>query len=127
MLREAKPKAGRVELSDLASEAAMAEQPKSPQAPISPVKNFFAGGFGGVCLVFVGHPLDTIKVRGGGRTTTPDRHCASGEDRQYFKTRVNELPFPECTLWKEPQNYFSHGKSISTLLRRDRLDTTLNM
>ncbi|XP_026538460.1 mitochondrial carnitine/acylcarnitine carrier protein [Notechis scutatus] len=41
----------------------MAEQPKSPQAPISPVKNFFAGGFGGVCLVFVGHPLDTIKVR----------------------------------------------------------------
>lgn len=39
--------------------AAMAEQPQ----PISPVKNFFAGGFGGVCLVFVGHPLDTIKVR----------------------------------------------------------------
>uniref|UniRef100_A0A8C8AE73 Uncharacterized protein n=1 Tax=Otus sunia TaxID=257818 RepID=A0A8C8AE73_9STRI len=36
----------------------MAEQPQ----PISPVKNFFAGGFGGVCLVFVGHPLDTIKV-----------------------------------------------------------------
>ncbi|XP_040263155.1 LOW QUALITY PROTEIN: mitochondrial carnitine/acylcarnitine carrier protein [Bufo bufo] len=33
------------------------------QQVISPVKNFFAGGFGGVCLVFVGHPLDTIKVR----------------------------------------------------------------
>ncbi|CAL8402318.1 unnamed protein product [Arctogadus glacialis] len=31
--------------------------------PISPGKNFFAGGFGGVCLVFAGHPLDTIKVR----------------------------------------------------------------
>ncbi|XP_071961155.1 mitochondrial carnitine/acylcarnitine carrier protein-like [Antedon mediterranea] len=30
---------------------------------ISPVKNFLAGGFGGVCLVFAGHPLDTIKVR----------------------------------------------------------------
>ncbi|KAF7250058.1 Mitochondrial carnitine/acylcarnitine carrier protein [Varanus komodoensis] len=41
----------------------MAEQPKPSQAPISPLKNFFAGGFGGVCLVFVGHPLDTIKVR----------------------------------------------------------------
>ena len=27
------------------------------------VKNFFAGGFGGVCLVFSGHPLDLIKVR----------------------------------------------------------------
>ncbi|XP_061788432.2 cAMP-dependent protein kinase type II-alpha regulatory subunit-like isoform X2 [Nerophis lumbriciformis] len=35
---------------------------KQPQ-PISPMKNFFAGGFGGVCLVFAGHPLDTIKVR----------------------------------------------------------------
>uniref|UniRef100_A0A3B3QRW9 Solute carrier family 25 member 20 n=1 Tax=Paramormyrops kingsleyae TaxID=1676925 RepID=A0A3B3QRW9_9TELE len=35
---------------------------KQPQ-PISPLKNFFAGGFGGVCLVFAGHPLDTIKVR----------------------------------------------------------------
>uniref|UniRef100_UPI003AAAC2B0 mitochondrial carnitine/acylcarnitine carrier protein isoform X1 n=1 Tax=Centroberyx gerrardi TaxID=166262 RepID=UPI003AAAC2B0 len=35
---------------------------KQPQ-PISPGKNFFAGGFGGVCLVFAGHPLDTIKVR----------------------------------------------------------------
>lgn len=38
----------------------MAEEPK----PISPLKNLLAGGFGGVCLVFVGHPLDTVKVRG---------------------------------------------------------------
>lgn len=37
----------------------MAEEPK----PISPLKNLLAGGFGGVCLVFVGHPLDTVKVR----------------------------------------------------------------
>ncbi|XP_069393403.1 protein kinase, cAMP-dependent, regulatory, type II, alpha, B [Paralichthys olivaceus] len=37
----------------------MSEQPQA----ISPLKNFFAGGFGGVCLVFAGHPLDTIKVR----------------------------------------------------------------
>ena len=28
-----------------------------------PIKEFFAGGFGGSCLVLVGHPLDTIKVR----------------------------------------------------------------
>ncbi|CAB1315366.1 unnamed protein product [Coregonus sp. 'balchen'] len=35
----------------------------SKQQAISPGKNFFAGGFGGVCLVFAGHPLDTIKVR----------------------------------------------------------------
>lgn len=33
--------------------------------PISPLKNLLAGGFGGMCLVFVGHPLDTVKVRGG--------------------------------------------------------------
>lgn len=25
--------------------------------------SFIAGGFGGICLVFAGHPLDTIKVR----------------------------------------------------------------
>ncbi|KAI2529507.1 solute carrier family 25 member 20 [Homo sapiens] len=37
----------------------MADQPK----PISPLKNLLAGGFGGVCLVFVGHPLDTVKGR----------------------------------------------------------------
>lgn len=29
----------------------------------NPLKNFLAGGFGGVCLVAAGHPLDTIKVR----------------------------------------------------------------
>ncbi|KPP60942.1 mitochondrial carnitine/acylcarnitine carrier protein-like, partial [Scleropages formosus] len=37
--------------------------------PVSPTKNFFAGGFGGVCLVFAGHPLDTIKV---GRCLLPN-------------------------------------------------------
>ncbi|WAR25342.1 MCAT-like protein [Mya arenaria] len=30
---------------------------------VNPVKDFLAGGFGGVCLVFAGQPLDTIKVR----------------------------------------------------------------
>lgn len=29
----------------------------------SAAKDFLAGGFGGCCLVLVGHPLDTIKVR----------------------------------------------------------------
>ena len=38
----------------------MADQAK----PIRPLKNLLAGGFGGMCLVFVGHPLDTVKVRG---------------------------------------------------------------
>lgn len=28
----------------------------------SPGKDFLAGGFGGVCCVVAGHPLDTIKV-----------------------------------------------------------------
>lgn len=28
----------------------------------SAIKNFLAGGVGGVCLVAAGHPLDTIKV-----------------------------------------------------------------
>ncbi|KAA0188354.1 mitochondrial carnitine/acylcarnitine carrier protein [Fasciolopsis buskii] len=30
---------------------------------VSPFKSFVAGGFGGVCCIVVGHPLDTIKVR----------------------------------------------------------------
>ncbi|KAB7501992.1 Mitochondrial carnitine/acylcarnitine carrier protein [Armadillidium nasatum] len=30
---------------------------------VSPIKDFLAGGFGGMCLVAAGHPLDTIKVR----------------------------------------------------------------
>jgi hypothetical protein len=29
---------------------------------VNPVKYFLSGGFGGVCTVVAGHPLDTIKV-----------------------------------------------------------------
>lgn len=29
----------------------------------SPVKYFLSGGFGGVCTVLAGHPMDTVKVR----------------------------------------------------------------
>jgi len=29
----------------------------------TPLKNFLSGGFGGMCLVFAGHPFDLIKVR----------------------------------------------------------------
>lgn len=35
----------------------------SEKKAISPVKNFLCGGFGGICTVVTGHPLDTIKVR----------------------------------------------------------------
>ncbi|CAF1494174.1 unnamed protein product [Adineta ricciae] len=30
---------------------------------VDPLKNFVAGGVGGICLVLIGHPPDTIKVR----------------------------------------------------------------
>ncbi|XP_030748616.1 congested-like trachea protein [Sitophilus oryzae] len=30
---------------------------------LTPVEYFFCGGFGGICTVLVGHPLDTIKIR----------------------------------------------------------------
>ncbi|XP_043936280.1 mitochondrial carnitine/acylcarnitine carrier protein-like [Protopterus annectens] len=30
---------------------------------VSPIKNFFAGGVGGIGLVLAGHPMDTVKVR----------------------------------------------------------------
>lgn len=29
---------------------------------VSPIKYFISGGFGGICTVVAGHPLDTIKV-----------------------------------------------------------------
>lgn len=46
------------------AEAKTIDKQKVQQAPQnSVVKNFIAGGFGGTCLVFAGHPLDTIKVR----------------------------------------------------------------
>jgi hypothetical protein len=34
----------------------------SEKKPVNPVKYFLSGGFGGVCTVVAGHPLDTIKV-----------------------------------------------------------------
>ena len=37
-------------------------EPVAPKQP-GALKSFIAGGVGGVCLVVVGHPLDTIKVR----------------------------------------------------------------
>ncbi len=30
---------------------------------VDPFKNLIAGGIGGICLVIIGHPPDTIKVR----------------------------------------------------------------
>lgn len=35
----------------------------SEEQRVSFAKNFFSGGFGGMCTVVVGHPFDTIKVR----------------------------------------------------------------
>lgn len=43
-------------------ELAVAEAPKKQTRSTSGVKNFLAGGFGGICCVVSGHPLDTIKV-----------------------------------------------------------------
>ena len=44
-------------------ELAIVESPKQQTRSTSGIKNFLAGGFGGVCCVVSGHPLDTIKVR----------------------------------------------------------------
>ncbi|XFG12609.1 hypothetical protein AB1E19_016233 [Capra hircus] len=51
--------AGRETTGTVTDGLTMADEVK----PISPLKNLLAGGFGGMCLVFVGHPLDTVKVR----------------------------------------------------------------
>lgn len=46
----------------------MSDQPKQEATKgsgrkVSPLKDFIAGGYGGMCLVFAGHPFDTVKVR----------------------------------------------------------------
>ena len=43
-------------------ELAVVESPKKQTRSTSGIKNFLAGGFGGICCVVSGHPLDTIKV-----------------------------------------------------------------
>lgn len=43
-------------------EIAVGETQKKQARSTSGVKNFLAGGFGGICCVVSGHPLDTIKV-----------------------------------------------------------------
>uniref|UniRef100_A0A8C0W622 Mitochondrial carnitine/acylcarnitine carrier protein n=1 Tax=Castor canadensis TaxID=51338 RepID=A0A8C0W622_CASCN len=67
--------------------------------PISPLKNLLAGGFGGVCLVFVGHPLDTVKVRL--QTQPPSLPgqppMYSGTIDCFRKTLVRELPTTVCS------------------------------
>lgn len=40
----------------------MSEENRSEKKQVSPIKYFLSGGFGGVCTVITGHPLDTIKV-----------------------------------------------------------------
>lgn len=55
--------------------------------PISPLKNLLAGGFGGMCLVFVGHPLDTVKVRGGG---------GAGGSRRPVRGTESRVPRERC-------------------------------
>ncbi|KAJ2061142.1 carnitine transporter, partial [Coemansia sp. S2] len=39
------------------------EKPKVSTGGTSGVKSFLSGGFGGMCLVAAGHPLDLLKVR----------------------------------------------------------------
>jgi len=41
----------------------MAEESSTPAKAESSLKGFLSGGFGGACLVMVGHPLDLIKVK----------------------------------------------------------------
>lgn len=43
-------------------EVAVAETTEKTTKSTSGIKNFLAGGIGGVCCVASGHPLDTIKV-----------------------------------------------------------------
>ncbi|XP_033127440.1 mitochondrial carnitine/acylcarnitine carrier protein-like [Anneissia japonica] len=54
----------------------MSKEKAKPKISLS--KNLLAGGFGGVCLVFAGHPLDTIKVRLQTQVTSGDARLYKG-------------------------------------------------
>lgn len=54
---------GTGQLSTQAVSAVSSDFPREKMPNVSPAKDFLAGGFGGMCLVAAGHPLDTIKVR----------------------------------------------------------------
>lgn len=41
----------------------MGESSRAQEKKVNPLKSFLTGGFGGICNVLCGHPLDTIKVR----------------------------------------------------------------
>lgn len=47
--------------SNIRTSPRMSESNKS-EKKANPAKSFLSGGFGGVCTVLSGHPLDTIKV-----------------------------------------------------------------
>ena len=58
------------------------------------IEYFISGGFGGVCTVLVGHPLDTIKIRL--QTMPPPQHgqppLYTGTFDCFKKTLFNEGP-----------------------------------
>jgi len=55
----------------------MTEENVSPPPP-SALKNFIAGGAGGICLVISGQPLDTIKVRLQTQSVEPGKQMYAG-------------------------------------------------
>uniref|UniRef100_A0AAY5L9T2 Uncharacterized protein n=1 Tax=Esox lucius TaxID=8010 RepID=A0AAY5L9T2_ESOLU len=60
---------------------------------VSPVKNFVAGGVGGACLLFVGHPLDTIKVRLQTQPRAPSQHVLYKGAYDCFRKTVSKEGF----------------------------------
>ena len=51
-----------INMAESMAEQKVVDGPKKQTRSTSGSKNFLAGGFGGVCCVVTGHPLDTIKV-----------------------------------------------------------------
>ena len=62
----------------------------------SALKNFLAGGVGGVCLVMTGHPLDTIKVGLG----VVNRLGHNGRDARRFFHKSLAVIFAKVYLQK---------------------------
>ncbi|KAM6976971.1 mitochondrial carnitine/acylcarnitine carrier protein [Aplochiton taeniatus] len=63
---------------------------KLAEKHISPLKNFIAGGAGGACLLFAGHPLDTIKVRLQTQPKAPSSHALYTGAYDCFRKTVSK-------------------------------------
>ncbi|XP_045063004.1 mitochondrial carnitine/acylcarnitine carrier protein-like isoform X2 [Coregonus clupeaformis] len=105
------------ELGELELELLQGTQEKH----ISPLKNFVAGGAGGACLLFAGHPLDTIKVRLQTQPRVPIQDVLYKGAYDCFLKTVSKEAYPAVSL-RLSSRCFHYSDCVSW--RTDKVFTT---